>query len=50
MCADPACDSTAKPPLGESWCPRRLEVEAVRAMTGWPMHAGSPHLVTLEAR
>jgi hypothetical protein len=45
MCADPACDSTAKPPPGETWCPRRLEVEVWRWETGHPMSAGTPRPV-----
>ena len=43
MCADPACDSTASPPTGEKWCPRRLDIEVRRWLTGYPgMRSGEP--------
>ena len=36
MCSDPGCDSDAAPPVGEGWCPRRLDIELYRWFAGWP--------------
>lgn len=40
MCSDAACDGADVPPVGEVWCPRRLQVELERWFGGFPMRCG----------
>ena len=48
MCDAPPPHDGTPPPPGETWCPTRLALEAVRGVTGQLTRCGIPRHVTLE--